>query len=143
MTDSAGSRVYTWHMLQTRIGTVALLLTSLTLLSACHPECLSLAGSLGVQVRVVDAATQQSLDRSATVTAERLTQPQQVRTGALLSPNDVNPLSITQTEGSYRITVSVPGYRPWSSYAYVPSATDACTYEEPFGSSFTAELHRL
>jgi hypothetical protein len=86
-------------------------------LAACAPEDVTCAGTGtdGLQVRVEDAVTRQYLDSLSTGRIDRLTPPVASAEGPMWPPfGSQHPARILGTDviqGTYRITVTSPGYR--------------------------------
>lgn len=130
----------TTHVIRNALGWMLLLGS---VVAACgNPPCNTLAGSGGIILRVVDATTSTKLDSLAVVSVDRLTPPPESRTSPVLDPSNSNALLITEREGVYRLTVSVPGYQSWQREVSVPSASEACRDGAPLAVSVEARLVR-
>jgi hypothetical protein len=126
---------------------VRTLLASVTILAStlggvsCSPSCATLQGHIGIVLSVRDARTGTSLDSTAIVTVERLTPPQESRTGSIVDVGGGNPLSITgEREGRYSVRIGAAGYSLWAQEVRVPSATEACNNGDPMSVSVNARL---
>ncbi|MDP1858388.1 MAG: hypothetical protein Q8K82_06950 [Gemmatimonadaceae bacterium] len=122
---------------------VLALIFSWLALGACSSPCNTLEGPSGISLRVTDASTRISLDTITSVTVERLTPPTESRTSSLRDTSSANALRVAAgREGTYRISLAVPGYLPWVREVRVPSASESCRSGGPRGVALEAVLVR-
>lgn len=112
-----------------RIASAVMLSLTLGGLTSCQSEDVTCAGTGtdGLQIRVEDAATRQSIDSLSTGRIERLTSPVASAEGPLWPPfGSQHPARVLETDvrqGTYRITVNSPGYRTEQVTVEVTSRT--------------------
>ena len=117
--------------------TTALALMSVAVaLGACQPEELTCVGTggNGLMIRVEDAASRQNLDSLSSGRIDRLTPPVASAEGPLWpvrgAQHPARTLETDVWQGTYRITVSSPGYRTEQVTVDVRSRT-GCIGEIP------------
>jgi hypothetical protein len=119
-----------------RRSIVGLALATASIGDACAPSCRTLQGHGGIVLSIRDARTGASLNDAATVTIERLSAPNESRTGLAWEAASIT----VERQGLYRVRISSNGYQSWSRDVRVPSAQEACNAGGPMAVALTASL---